>query len=79
MAVRSFMAQTSAVNTIDAIEFSKHAEGEFAIKDAGQKKFGILVMNDPYGVGIAKAMRKVIEQEGGDVVSEVRYELNKAD
>ena len=51
----------------------------FAMKDTGQKKFGILVMNDPYGVGLAKAMRKVIEDAGGQVVSEVRYELNKSD
>lgn len=49
------------------------------MKDTGQKKFGVLVMNDPYGVGLAKAMRKVIDDAGGEVVSEVRYELNKSD
>ncbi|MBW2057621.1 MAG: ABC transporter substrate-binding protein [Deltaproteobacteria bacterium] len=51
----------------------------FAMKDTGQKDFGILVMNDPYGVGLGRAMRKVIEDAGGRVVSEVRYELNKSD
>jgi branched-chain amino acid transport system substrate-binding protein len=52
---------------------------KFAMKDSQQKKFGILVMNDAYGVGIAKAMRTVIEKMGGEVASEVRYELNKTD
>jgi branched-chain amino acid transport system substrate-binding protein len=52
---------------------------KFAMKDSGEKKFGVLVMNDAYGVGIAGAMKKVIESMGGEVVSEVRYELNKSD
>ncbi len=52
---------------------------EAAIADTGGTKFGILVMNDPYGVGLANEMTKVIEEAGGTVVSEVRYELGKTD
>lgn len=50
-----------------------------AYKDTGKKKFGILVMNDAYGVGIGEQMQKAVEKMGGQVVSEVRYELNKTD
>jgi branched-chain amino acid transport system substrate-binding protein len=50
-----------------------------ASQDTGKKDFGILVMNDAYGVGLAKVMRKVIEEAGGKTLSEVRYELNKSD
>ncbi|MBS3789162.1 ABC transporter substrate-binding protein [Candidatus Bipolaricaulota bacterium] len=52
---------------------------EFAMEDTGQKKFAILVMNNPYGIGIAKWNRKAIEKAGGEVVTEVRYTRGKTD
>lgn len=51
----------------------------FAMEDSGKKKWGIFVMNDPYGVGIAKEMQKEIKRQGGEVVSLVKYELGKTD
>jgi branched-chain amino acid transport system substrate-binding protein len=50
-----------------------------AMKDTGKKEFGILVMNDAYGIGLSNVMRKIIEESGGKALAEVRYELNKSD
>lgn len=50
-----------------------------AYKDTGKKKFGILVMNDAYGVGIGEQMAKAVKKIGGQVVSDVHYDLNKTD
>jgi branched-chain amino acid transport system substrate-binding protein len=52
---------------------------KLAMKDTGKKEFGILVMNDAYGAGLGNVIRKVIAAEGGKVLSEVKYELNKSD
>ncbi len=50
-----------------------------AEEDTGKKSFGIIVMNDAYGVGIADQMAKAISATGGKVVSRVLYEVNKSD
>lgn len=52
---------------------------QFAIKDSGKKKWGIMVMNDPYGVGLAREMDKELKKLGGEVVSLVKYEMGKTD
>jgi branched-chain amino acid transport system substrate-binding protein len=52
---------------------------KFASQDSGQKDFAMLVMNDSFGVGMAKEMRKAIEAGGGKVLAEVRYEKGKSD
>ena len=52
---------------------------QFAMEDSGKKKWGIMVMNDPYGVGLAKEMQKEIERLGGEVVTLVKYEMGKID
>lgn len=52
---------------------------DVASKDTGAKDFGIIVMNDPYGVGIANEMTKAVDASGGKVVSRVLYEVGKTD
>jgi len=52
---------------------------EFAMEDTGQQNFAILVMNNPYGIGIAEWNRKAIEKTGGKVLSEIRYTRGKTD
>lgn len=55
------------------------ALANFAMKDTGQKKFSIIVMNNPFGIGMARWMRKTVEEAGGEILSEVRYERFKSD
>ncbi len=50
-----------------------------AEEDTGKNTFGIIVMNDAYGVGIADQMAKAISANGGKVLSRVLYEVNKSD
>jgi branched-chain amino acid transport system substrate-binding protein len=55
-------------------------QARFAIQDSGDiKKWGIMTVNDPYGLGIGKVMRKEIERQGGEVVSFVAWESGKTD
>lgn len=52
---------------------------KFAMEDSGQKTFAVLVPNNPYGIGMAIWMRKTVEEAGGTILTEVRYELFKKD
>lgn len=45
----------------------------------GIKRWGIMVINDAYGVGLGNVMKAEIEKEGGEVVSYIKYEPNKTD
>lgn len=51
---------------------------KFAIEDVGAKKFGIIVDNSAYGLGILKYSKKQIKKSGGEIVSVVKYEREKA-
>jgi len=51
---------------------------EFAMKDSGQKVFSILTVNNEYGISLAKAMRKTVEEAGGKILDEVRYDSGKS-
>ena len=52
----------------------------FALADSGGiKQWGIMVINDAYGVGLGDVMKAEIEKEGGEVVSYIKYEPNKTD
>jgi len=52
---------------------------EYAAEDAGATKFGIMVDNSAYGLGVLENSRKAIENMGGEIVSVVKYEREKAD
>lgn len=51
----------------------------FAMEDTGQKKFSILVPNNPYGIGMRIWMKKTVEEAGGEILDVVEYELFKTD
>lgn len=55
------------------------ALAKFAMEDTGKKKVGIIVANDAYGVGLARRMQEAVTANGGEVVSEVRYEAGQPD
>lgn len=52
---------------------------EYAADDADTKKFGIIVDNSAYGLGVLENSKKAIEDMGGEIVSVVKYEREKAD
>lgn len=52
---------------------------KFSMNDTGGKKVGIIVSNDAYGVGLANAMAEAVAANGGEVVSNVRYESGQPD
>jgi branched-chain amino acid transport system substrate-binding protein len=66
-------------NMVATDEVMGKAMVDVASRDTGKKNFGIIVMNDPYGVGIANEMTKAATAAGGKVVSTVLYEVNKTD
>jgi len=51
----------------------------FAVEDVGAERFGILVDNTDYGIGILRNSEAQIEEIGGEIVTEVRYEREKED
>jgi branched-chain amino acid transport system substrate-binding protein len=52
----------------------------FAIYDSSRiEKWGIMVIDSAYGIGIGNVMKEEIEAYGGEVVSYVKYEPNKTD
>jgi len=56
------------------------ALARFAVKDSGVTRFGSLVMNNPFGVGVEVQSCKALEEEfDGECVSTVRYEEGKSD
>ncbi|MBS3793216.1 ABC transporter substrate-binding protein [Candidatus Bipolaricaulota bacterium] len=66
-------------NAVGLDDLMGTALANFAMKDTGQKKFSIIVMNNPFGIGMARWMRKTVEEAGGEILSEVRYERFKSD
>lgn len=55
------------------------AIGEFAKEDSGASRFGSLVANNPFGVGMEITACKHIDSMGGDCVAKVRYHQGKSD
>jgi branched-chain amino acid transport system substrate-binding protein len=53
------------------------AEG--AMKDTGATRWGSIVVNNPFGVGIELATCGYVEEHGGECVSKIRYERFKTD
>ena len=55
-------------------------QAQFAWEDSGGvKKWGIMTVNDAYGLGIGKVMQEEIERQGGEVVSFIAWESGKTD
>lgn len=55
------------------------ALGDFAYKDSGASKYGSLVANNPFGVGMEIESCKQLEALGAECVNHVRYDENKSD
>jgi branched-chain amino acid transport system substrate-binding protein len=52
---------------------------QYAAEDAGATRFGIIVDNSAYGLGILENSQKAIEDMGGEIVAIVKYEREKGD
>jgi len=52
---------------------------EFAIEDSGQKKFGILFLNNEWGRSQAGSIKEEVLKRGGEILVEVYFELSKTD
>lgn len=55
-------------------------QAQFAWEDSDNaKRWGIMTVNDAYGLGIGKVMQEEIERQGGEVVSFIAWESGKTD
>lgn len=67
---------TDALDDLMGPACVKWAQEEWGLQG---KDCAILVMNDPYGVGIGNAMKATIEKYGGTVVKYIKYTTGKTD
>ncbi len=66
-------------NAIGLDDLAGEAVAEFAMQDCEAKKFGSIVPNNPFGVGVEINTCKTVEKAGAECSSKVRYELKKSD
>ncbi len=59
--------------------FKGKAMAEFAIKDSGKKKYGLMFQNNAFGKGLMIETKKSLLKLGAEIVAEVPYELDRAD
>jgi branched-chain amino acid transport system substrate-binding protein len=52
---------------------------KFAMEDSGAKRFASITVNNPFGIGIEIWTKAYVEQQGGEVVTLVRYDERKPD
>lgn len=52
---------------------------KFAMDDSGAKRFASITVNNPFGIGIEIWSKAYVEQQGGEVVTLVRYDERKPD
>lgn len=52
---------------------------EWAVNEMGKKKYGLMFMNNAFGIALMEATKENLDKLGVEVVSEVVYELNKVD
>ena len=52
---------------------------KFAMEDSGAKRFASITVNNPFGIGIEILSKAYVEQQGGEVVTLVRYDERKPD
>ncbi|WP_029893226.1 ABC transporter substrate-binding protein [Desulfohalovibrio reitneri] len=55
------------------------AVAKFALEDSGAERFGSIVPNNPFGVGVEVNTCPEVEKAGGECVSTVRYKLKQSD
>ncbi len=66
-------------NAIGLDDLAGRAVAKFALEDSGATRFGSIVPNNPFGVGVEINTCKTVSQAGGECVSTVRYKLQQSD
>lgn len=66
-------------NAIGLDDLAGEAVAEFALEDSGAKRFGSIVPNNPFGVGVEINTCKTVKEAGGECVAKVRYKLKQSD
>ena len=65
---------------IDVLDkFKGKAIADLAIGDSGKKKFGLMFMNNAFGMALREETIKNLKAQGAEIVTDVVYELNKVD
>ena len=66
-------------NAIGLDEVMGSELAKFAMEDSGAKRFASITVNNPFGIGIEIWSKAYVEQQGGEVVTLVRYDERKPD
>jgi branched-chain amino acid transport system substrate-binding protein len=65
---------------IDVLDkFKGKAIADLAIGDSGKKKFGLMFMNNAFGMALREETINNLKAQGAEIVTDVVYELNKVD
>jgi branched-chain amino acid transport system substrate-binding protein len=65
---------------IDVLDkFKGKAIADLAMGDSGKKKFGLMFMNNAFGMALREETIKNLKAQGAEIVTDVVYELNKVD
>ncbi len=65
---------------IDVLDkFKGKAIVDLAMGDSGKKKFGLMFMNNAFGMALREETIKNLKAQGAEIVTDVVYELNKVD
>jgi branched-chain amino acid transport system substrate-binding protein len=60
-------------------KFKGKVIAELAIGDSGKKKFGLMFMNNAFGMALREETIKNLKAMGAEITTDVVYELNKVD
>jgi branched-chain amino acid transport system substrate-binding protein len=60
-------------------KFKGKAIAELAVGDSGKKKFGLMYMNNAFGMALREETIKNLKDLGAEITTDVVYELNKVD
>jgi branched-chain amino acid transport system substrate-binding protein len=52
---------------------------DFAVADSGKRKFGLMFMNNAFGMALREETIKNLKAQGAEIITDVVYELNKVD
>lgn len=65
---------------IDVLDkFKGKAIAELAVSDSAKKKFGLMFMNNAFGMALREETIINLKAQGAEIVTDVVYELNKVD
>ncbi|NIU11691.1 MAG: ABC transporter substrate-binding protein, partial [Phycisphaerae bacterium] len=65
---------------IDVLDkFKGKAIVDLAMRDSGKKKFGLMFMNNAFGMALREETIKNLKAQGAEITTDVVYELNKVD